>query len=293
MSTTSQDSDQETLGREESLENLAGRVDRAFAEVQGMEPDQRNKAITLKNAIEEFHRSSLTHIVRKLKSDPRGKELLFELVDVPEVYALFAMHGLVRADLRTRVSRVLEMVRPYMESHGGDVELVDVRDSIVYVRLSGNCSGCSMSSVTLKNTVEESLRQQIPEVTGVEVVSDAAPVHLVSLQSRRYSEEHGWIEGPLLSDLREDKPSEFVWGQTRILLIATRDGWKAYRNACAHQGLPLDAGVYDVESETLTCPWHGFQFDAGSGECYSAPQCQLEAFPSRVRDGRIWIRPES
>ena len=110
----------------EAFETLAERVDQAVNEVRKLENDAQTKALGLKNAIEDFHKFGLTKIVQKLKSDPRGKELLFELVDEPSVYALFAMHGIVRADLGTRVSRVIDMVRPYMQSHGGDVEVVEV-----------------------------------------------------------------------------------------------------------------------------------------------------------------------
>jgi hypothetical protein len=79
--------------------------------------------MTLKSTIEEFHKVGLTHVVKKLKDDPHGKQLLFELVDEPTVYALFAMHGLVRADLKTQVSRVIEMAvrtcSPTVASHLG------------------------------------------------------------------------------------------------------------------------------------------------------------------------------
>lgn len=280
----------------ENLEHLATRVDRAVAEVQGMEPEQRNKALALKSAIEEFHKCGLTHIVKTLKQDERGKELLFELVDEPTVYALFSMHGLVRADLRTQVSRVMEMVRPYMQSHGGDVSLVDVRDRVVYVRLSGSCKGCSMSSVTLRNTVEESLKQHVPEIEKVEVVPDMEGTpEIVQLEwgpaAGSGDDRKGWVMGPLASEISSERPHEFVQGENRILLVKTRSGLRAYRNACAHQGLPLDGGLLDAENGTLTCPWHGFQFDSESGECLSAPQCQLESFPLRVQEGRIWVRP--
>lgn len=278
----------------EQLEYLATRVDRAIAEVQGLEPEQRNKALAIKSAIEEFHKVGLTNIVKKLKQDPRGKELLFELVDDPTVFALFSMHGLVRADMKTQVLRVLDMVRPYMQSHGGDVTLVDVQDRVVYVRLQGNCQGCSMSSITLRNTVEESLKQQIPEVERVEVVPndvEAPSVPVVQLEWQGTQEASGWIAGPKVEELDRDRATEWVHEELKILLVPTQQGWKAYRNACAHQGLPLDGGLLDVDQSTLTCPWHGFQFDSQTGECLSAPQCQLEGFPLRIQDQRLWIRP--
>ena len=271
----------------DDFEQLAQKVDQAVAEVQTLSTEARNKAMTLKSAIEEFHKVGLTHIVRAMKNDPNGKEILFRLVDEPAVYALFAMHGLVRADLQTQVRRVIEMVRPYMQSHGGDVAFVGLRDKTVLVQLSGNCNGCSMSSVTLKRTVEESLKEHVPEIDGVEVV-EPPPANLVQI-SRPGT---GWIAGPMIDEVPVDKPFAFQAGKDNVLLIRSAKGLRAYRNACAHQGLPLDSGILDVEGGTITCPWHGFQFDCESGECFSAPQCQLEPFPSRITDNQVWVRPE-
>ncbi len=279
--------------RSDDLEQLAQQVDGAIAEVQSLAPDVRAKAMALKSTIEAFHKVGLTHIVKKLKDDPAGKQLLFDLLDEPAVYALFTMHGLVRADPKTRVMRVLEMVRPYIQSHGGDVTLVDLQDKTVYVRLSGNCNGCSMSSATLRNIVEESLREHVPEVERVEVVPNG-PANLVQLQvpTANAGESWGWIEGPTLAELQDERPYAFENGDHKILLIKSKQGVRAYRNACAHQGLPLDGGLVDFESGTITCPWHGFQYDSESGECLSAPQCQLESFPLRIENGRILVRPE-
>lgn len=280
----------------DDLEVLARRVDDAMGEVTAMPAEYRAKATALKSAIEEFHKVGLTHIVKTLKNDPAGKEILFRLVDEPAVFTLFSMHGLVRADLRTQVLRVIDMVRPYLESHGGNVELVEVRGKKVLVRLLGNCNGCSMSQVTLKNTVEETLRQHLPEIEGVEVVPNGptATDNLVQLQVAKGADAAaGWIRGPQLGDLPQDRPSAFDAEGTSILLLPTRSGWRAYRNACAHQGLPLDAGMLDAGQGSLTCPWHGFQFDAESGECFSAPQCQLEPFPLRISENHVWVRPVS
>ena len=67
-----------------------------------------------------------------------------------------------------RVKQVIEEVRPALKDHGGDVELVDVdADGVVHVRLLGACVGCPSSSMTLTLGIERSLKNQIPEVTGV------------------------------------------------------------------------------------------------------------------------------
>ncbi len=280
----------------DDLESLARRVDTAFAEVQALDQEAQAKATALKSAIEEFHKVGLTTIVKRLKNDPRGKELLFELVDDPDVYALLAMHGLVRADLRTRVSRVVEMVRPYLQSHGGDVALIDIQDKTVFVRLSGACQGCSMSSVTLRDSVEEALKQHVPEIEHVAVVptepTGVIPAEaLLSGTPSRENGNHGWVEGPRADQVAEGKPWAFQSGEIPVLLVRMKGVTRAFRNQCAHQGLPLDGGVVDCEAGTLTCPWHGWCYDAANGECITAVQAQLEEFPLRLADGVIWIRP--
>ena len=70
--------------------------------------------------------------------------------------------------MKERVQQVLEKIRPSLQADGGDVELVDVLDGVVKVRLQGACAGCPMSQMTLKNGIERLLKQEIPEVKSVE-----------------------------------------------------------------------------------------------------------------------------
>jgi Fe-S cluster biogenesis protein NfuA len=75
-------------------------------------------------------------------------------------------------DLRARVQGVLDLIRPAVQSDGGDVELVNVTDAgLVQVRLHGACVGCPSSAITLQTGIERSLRQRVPEVTGVQAVT--------------------------------------------------------------------------------------------------------------------------
>lgn len=64
----------------------------------------------------------------------------------------------------------MDKIRPMLQADGGDVELVDVEDGIVKVRLTGACKGCPMSQMTLKNGIERLLKKEIPEVKSVESV---------------------------------------------------------------------------------------------------------------------------
>jgi Fe-S cluster biogenesis protein NfuA len=70
--------------------------------------------------------------------------------------------------MKEKVQAVLDKVRPMLQADGGDVELVDVQDGVVKVRLQGACAGCPMSQMTLRNGIERTLKQAIPEIKAVE-----------------------------------------------------------------------------------------------------------------------------
>lgn len=67
-----------------------------------------------------------------------------------------------------RVEEALDSLRPFIQQHGGDVELVRIEGPVVVVRLKGACSGCVMSMMTLKNGVENFVRERAPEIERVE-----------------------------------------------------------------------------------------------------------------------------
>jgi len=273
------------------LQDLAKRVDEAVEAASELKGEARERALAMKSAIEEFHKSALSHVVKFLKSDPRGKELLFEMVDQPEIYAMLSMHGLIRPDLSARVRRVIENVRPYMQSHGGDVELLEVSSDTVRLRLAGSCNGCSMSAVTLRNGVEDALRENVPEITHIEVVPNEPTPTLISVESLLHANSKGWIPGPPAEELKDGKPFRMEGENGGILLIRLGNQIQAFRNACAHMGLPLESGMVDKEAGTITCPWHGFRFDCRTGECLTAPHAQLESVPLRIDAGIIHVRP--
>ena len=277
--------------KEETFEDAARRVDKILGDVQRLtDDDAKMKAIALKEAVEAFNKLGLTRIVQKLKADEHGKRLLFELVDDPTVYGLFALHGIVKADLSPKIVQILEDVRPFMQSHGGDVEFVRVEGATVFVRLQGSCNGCSQSAVTLRNNVEEAIKTNLPQITNVEVVPNEPAPSFVQIQPAANLNVKGWTKTLAVGDLPADKMISYQSSTTNILLVNVDNRLAAYRNECPHQGLPLDGGFFDAESCVLACPWHGFRFDAANGECLTAPTVQLTVFPLRVQDGFIFVR---
>lgn len=74
--------------------------------------------------------------------------------------------------MKEEIAQALEEVRPQLQLDGGDIELVDVEDGVVKVRLKGSCAGCPMSQMTLKWSVENYLKKKVPGVKSVEAVQD-------------------------------------------------------------------------------------------------------------------------
>ena len=72
--------------------------------------------------------------------------------------------------MKEKVEKVLDKVRPSLMADGGNVELVDVEDGVVKVRLTGACGGCPMSQMTLKMGIERVIKQEIPEIQEVVAV---------------------------------------------------------------------------------------------------------------------------
>ena len=71
-------------------------------------------------------------------------------------------------EVKSRIQKILdEMINPAVASHGGYVELLDVKENVAYLKLGGGCQGCSMVNVTLKQGIEATLKEEIPQLAGV------------------------------------------------------------------------------------------------------------------------------
>ncbi|MFN8189097.1 MAG: NifU family protein [Nocardioidaceae bacterium] len=288
------------------IEALAGRLDAAMARVGDLDAPARELVDELLASLNDLHKQGLTAVVRGLRDDPRGKQLLFELVDDPAVHMILAMHGIIRPDPMTLAQRAIAQVRPGINSHGGDVELVGLDGTVAHVRLTGACQGCSMAAVTLRDSVEEALLRGVPGLTGVEVVpNEPTPTLIPVSEIRRRPDDAaeaaqlaaaGWSRALAVADIPAGSTRSVRVGEGSraldTLLVNVGGQVSAYENACAHQGLPLEDAELDPVAGTLTCPWHGFCYDATSGECVTMPGAQLATLPVRLLDGDVWVRAD-
>lgn len=275
------------------VEFLSEKIDQTLKEIRNMDftDYQLKKVMELKEAIEAFHEDALRKLVKIIRTTDEGKRLMLEAVEDPSVYAMLLLHRIIKQNIYTRVVAVIEEIRPSLNSHGGDIELEKIEDNIVYVRLQGACSGCSLSAVTLKNGVEEAIKSRIPEIEHVRMTNDLSPgfMPLSGKVNEETLMDSGWKEGPNIEDLEENKPYYVTIHQTDVLLIMIDNKIMAYRNRCPHKGTPFNQETVE-QVDNMVLIGQDLRFDLTNGECITIPYIQLEPFPIRIQEKQIWVR---
>jgi Fe-S cluster biogenesis protein NfuA len=146
------------------LEELLQEVERAGP------PAAREHTREIVQALLDLYGAGLEKILEGIAAaGEQGQAIIDSLACDDLVSSLLLLHGLHPLDLETRVQQALEQVRPALRKHGGDVELLQVRDGLVRLRLQGNCHGCPSSAATMRQTVEEAIVAKAPDATAVEV----------------------------------------------------------------------------------------------------------------------------
>jgi Fe-S cluster biogenesis protein NfuA/nitrite reductase/ring-hydroxylating ferredoxin subunit len=151
-------------------EALVQRVEELTAQVEQI-PDARSRraAEELMAAVIDMYGLGLTRIVEILEEEDGAAEVKRRLVDDGVVASLLLIHDLYPVPIEERVAEALDNVRPYMESHGGNVELVSLQDGVARIRLEGSCDGCPASSSTLELAIKTALEETAPDLLGIEV----------------------------------------------------------------------------------------------------------------------------
>lgn len=235
-----------------------------------------------------------------------GLQRIMQLCDDPDlaerlaaddlVASLLLVHGLHPHDVHRRVSAALDRVRPYLGSHGGDVDLIEVTDAgAVRLTFQGSCKSCPSSAVTLELAVTDAVRAAAPEVSSIEVVSAVSDslIPAESLLAQLHSNGHGstaWHPVPELAELAPGEVGGFLVAGTRVLACRVGDQVLAYRDHCPNCRDSL-AGA-QLREALLRCPRCQTDFDvthAGAGP----DGVHLEPLPLLPRDGVLSVALQS
>jgi Fe-S cluster biogenesis protein NfuA len=159
------------------LDRRIERVDELIQRLEaGADPSVRATTQELVATLMEFHGAGLDRILGLVRQSADAAGLVQRLAGDDLVQSLLLLHGLHPVDMQTRVLGALEKTRPYLRSHGGNVELVAVdADGTVRLRMQGSCHGCPSSAVTLKLAIEKAIQEAAPDVTAIVVEDEHRP----------------------------------------------------------------------------------------------------------------------
>jgi Fe-S cluster biogenesis protein NfuA/nitrite reductase/ring-hydroxylating ferredoxin subunit len=227
-----------------------------------------------------------------------GLERIMAAVDEPTrdrlagdgvIASLLLIHGLYPVDLETRVREALAGVRPYMESHGGDVELLGIEDGVARMRLVGHCRGCPASEATLELAIKKALEENAPDLEGLEVEGVEEPAFRLPV-----IEPNANGAPPAWTDLEGAPPPPGATAPMAVdgseLLVANVGGTLlAYRNACGWCRARLDAAPM-TPGGMLTCPSCERRFELRrAGRSPDDDRLQIAPVPLLRGDGRVRV----
>jgi Fe-S cluster biogenesis protein NfuA/nitrite reductase/ring-hydroxylating ferredoxin subunit len=185
-------------GHDEQLlrvQELQARLDSAG------DPATREVAEELVSAVVQLYGAGLERIVGSLieAGEEGERRLALALAEDPLVVALLLIHDLHPVPLEDRVLGALEHVRPYMESHGGNVELLSLQDGVARISLRGSCSDCAASAVTLELAIKQALEEAAPDLEELQVEGVAPTTVGPSLPMAGASSTRGSSDGSIAS----------------------------------------------------------------------------------------------
>ncbi|MGO9463435.1 MAG: NifU family protein [Isosphaeraceae bacterium] len=180
------------------LQNGARRIEELVGKFEAAaDRNLRAAAAELVEWLLHLHGTALERMIEIVeRTGADGTDIVSRLGRDDLVAQLLMLHGLHPVDLETRVTEALAKVRPYLKSHGGDVELLGLVDGVVRLRLQGSCSGCPSSALTLRNAIEEAVYRAASDITGLEVlgvVEEPPASGFVPLETIGFKEQLGRV----------------------------------------------------------------------------------------------------
>jgi Fe-S cluster biogenesis protein NfuA/nitrite reductase/ring-hydroxylating ferredoxin subunit len=295
-------------------EQLVARVQELQEQLEAVAGDSQAGRIAdeLVSAVVQMYGAGLERIVTLLAgadAGENGRQIAAALSEDELIATLLLIHDLHPVPLADRVQAALDSVRPYMESHGGNVELVSLRDGVATIHLRGSCSDCSASAVTLELAIKQALEEAAPDLEALEVLGVAAQtaggpgLPMVSGSVGGWGPTSG-MELPVVMAGPTPQPAwvdlESVAGLAdgalaavsvagSDLVVANVDGTLlAYHDRCANCGAPLHEGL--LSAGALACPecQRSF-FLPRAGRSLDDDQIQLEPVPLLRDEGRVKV----
>jgi Fe-S cluster biogenesis protein NfuA/nitrite reductase/ring-hydroxylating ferredoxin subunit len=257
-----------------------GHIEELLERVEALpDPAARDVALETVQALLELYGEGLTRIVEAV-----GPEQALALAGDELVEHLLLLHGVHPVGVEERVREALEGVRPYLGSHGGDVELLGIDDGVARIRMQGSCEGCPASTATVKLAIEDAVLKAAPDVDRVEAEGGAEPggpgsSPLLQIEMiNPAAPEPSWAQAGALPQLNGGGTLLKEVAGEPLLFLRLDGNHYAYRPRCPACEASLEEA--ELDGAELTCAGCGRRYDARrAGRGLDDPQLQLEPVP--------------
>jgi Fe-S cluster biogenesis protein NfuA/nitrite reductase/ring-hydroxylating ferredoxin subunit len=283
-------------------QQLIQRIDELTRKVEALpDPEARAVAVELLQSLMEFHGAGIERMLEiAAETGAAGQSVIEDFARDELVAGMLLLYGLHPVALETRVLQALDKVRPYLHSHGGNVELLGLDEGVVRLRLEGSCKSCPSSAMTLKLAIEEAIYEAAPDVAAIEaegvLEQQTAPSGFVPLGRLRSEDDsqrsngngHGWQEVSGLASLAQGVVQTVEVGGRTLLFCRLDETFYAYESLCPGCGQTLQSAR--LEANSIVCSTCGQRYDcAGAGRGLGRPSLQLEPFPLLMEQGQMKV----
>ncbi len=250
-------------------------------------PDGKTRQM-MQECIQEilgFYGNGLERILKIISNGNSiaAKDIYNDLIEDSFVNGLLLIHDLHPLDLKTRLYNALEKVKPYMDSHGGSVEIVSLENGIAKLKLAGSCNGCASSSSTLELGIKQAIEENCPDLLGLEVegVTDAPG------RKKSALDEFGWKVIKGVDVLPNGAMKAVDIPGLSLIICRINKVLYAYRNLCPACDRSFSNGK--LEDKFLSCQL-GHKYDAQlAGICTDDPDLHLDPFPLLEEGGIVKV----
>ena len=279
-------SPKESTSLSSELNRHGKRVQELIEQIAGVsDEDARELFQECIHEVLTFYGLGLARVLDVAKGARGGDGVYEKLVDDSIVRGLLLIHGLHPVPLEARLREALEKVRPYMESHGGNVELLSLENEVAHLRLVGHCKSCPSSAVTLELALKQAIEEACPdllsfECEGVAETGKGDEVHVPNAAPSwtELDDLHALGDGELLSVSAAGIP---------LVLCKSEGQLYAYRNRCPVCNTPLHLGT--LTRGVLSChAGHCYNVQR-AGRAVDAANLHLDPFPLLASDGRVKV----
>ena len=277
----------DAVGSDEDINSRGERIQQLLQRVEALPyPGARELIHECMEAVLAFYGVGLKRILQVVSEDGgEGRKVYRDLIRDDVIKGLLLIHDLHPLDLETRLREALDKVRPYLKSHGGNVELISLENDAARLRLQGTCQTCASSSVTLELAIRHAIEQACPDLVHFEVEGVASGKPAVSTATRRTVTV--WTVIKSAHQLEEGAWTPFRLGESRLVVCKHNGTLYAYRNRCPACNMPLDTGSF--EGGFLSCALNHRYDVVSAGQCVEIPSAHLDPLPLLVQNSVVKV----